>query len=205
MVPLHERWAKPKKEGLVRRIISARRAPTAERQREQDKEAWGMSRPERERRLMVDIWYKRFPQPDWIESPAAREARIDQVARTMKLDAFDSRTWELECPNQEVARQREQQPERARDRCPERDYGPPHRYQSGVAASLARSSFQIRSESEREEDAAKRRRKNIEEANGISVPVHRWFFPVVFTALFFRLFGDFVQEMGDRLRIIFFA
>ena len=124
MVPLHERWAKPKKEGLVKRIISARRAPTAERQREQDKEAWGMSRPERERRLMVDIWYKRFPQPDWIESPAAREARIDQVARTMKLDAFDSRTWELECPNREVARQREQQPERARDRCPERDYGP---------------------------------------------------------------------------------
>ena len=41
MVPLHERWAKPKKEGLVKRIISARRAPTAERQREQDKEAWG--------------------------------------------------------------------------------------------------------------------------------------------------------------------
>ena len=126
MVPLHERWAKPKKEGLVKRIISARRAPTAERQREQDKEAWEMSRPERERRLMVDIWYKRCPQPDWIESPAAREARIDQVARTMKLDAFDSRTWELECPNREVARQREQQLERARDRCPERDYGPSH-------------------------------------------------------------------------------
>ena len=58
MVPLHERWAKPKKEGLVKRIISARRAPTAERQREQDKEAWETSRPERERRLMVDICYK---------------------------------------------------------------------------------------------------------------------------------------------------
>ena len=62
--------------------------------------------------------------------------------------------------------------------------------------------IQIRYESEREEDAAKRRRKNIEEANGISVPMHRWFFPVLFTPLFFGLFGDFVRETGDRIRII---
>ena len=40
------------------RCLIASRRPTAERQREQDKEAWGTSRPERERRLMVDIWYK---------------------------------------------------------------------------------------------------------------------------------------------------
>ena len=30
--------------------------------------------------------------------------------------------------------------------------------------------------------------------------MHRWFFPVVFTALFFGLFGDFVQDFAVRLR-----
>ena len=35
------------------------------------------------------------------------------------------------------------------------------------------------------------------------MPMHRWFFPVVFTALFFGLFSDFVRETGDRLRILF--
>ena len=33
--------------------------------------------------------------------------------------------------------------------------------------------------------------------------MHRWFFPVLFTSLFFGLFGDCVRETGDRLRIIF--
>ena len=32
VIPLHERWAPPKKEGLVKRIISARREAAAERQ-----------------------------------------------------------------------------------------------------------------------------------------------------------------------------
>ena len=46
VIPLHERWAPPKKEGLVKRIISARREAAAERPREQDKKAWETSRPE---------------------------------------------------------------------------------------------------------------------------------------------------------------
>ena len=58
----------------------------------------------------------------------------------------------------------------------------------------------LRSELEREERAAKHRSETIEQANRIPLPVHRWFFPVVFTALFFGLFGDFVREAGDRLR-----
>ena len=58
----------------------------------------------------------------------------------------------------------------------------------------------LRSELEREERAAKDRSERIEQANRIPLPVHRWFFPVVFTALFFGLFGDFVRDFGVRLR-----
>ncbi len=39
---------------------------------------------------MVDRWDKRFPPPDEIESPEAREERIDKVARTMSQSAFDA-------------------------------------------------------------------------------------------------------------------
>ena len=63
----------------------------------------------------------------------------------------------------------------------------------------------LRGELEREEQAAKFRSERMEQANQVPLPVHRWFFPVVFTALFFGLFGDFVREAGDRLRIIFFG
>ena len=58
----------------------------------------------------------------------------------------------------------------------------------------------LRSELEREEQAAKFRNERIEQANRVPLPVHRWFFPVVFTALFFGLFGDFVRDFGVRLR-----
>ena len=61
----------------------------------------------------------------------------------------------------------------------------------------------LRSELEREERAAKDRSERIEQANRVPLPIHRWFFPVVFTALFFGLFGDFVREAGDRLRFLF--
>ena len=38
------------------------------------------------------------------------------------------------------------------------------------------------------------------------LPVHRWFFPVVFTALIlWAPCASFVREAGDRLRIIFFG
>ena len=86
-----------------------RNVAAEEQQREQGKKAWETSRPEREaaerarrawiiendpnfaeipvreRQLMVDILDKRFPQPDGIESPAARENRIAELARRMKL------------------------------------------------------------------------------------------------------------------------
>ena len=61
----------------------------------------------------------------------------------------------------------------------------------------------LRSELEREERAAKDRAAKIEQANQVPLPVHRWFFPVLFTALFFGLFGDFVREAEDRLRFLF--
>ena len=61
----------------------------------------------------------------------------------------------------------------------------------------------LRRELEREERAAKDRAEKIEQANRIPLPVHRWFFPVVFTALFFGLFGDFLRDAGDRLRFFF--
>ena len=57
----------------------------------------------------------------------------------------------------------------------------------------------------REEQAAKFRSERLEQANRMPLPIHRWFFPVLFTALFFGLFGDFVREAGNRLRFIFFG
>ena len=41
VIPLHERWEKPKKEGLVKRFISARREAAAEQKHEQDKKGVG--------------------------------------------------------------------------------------------------------------------------------------------------------------------
>ena len=58
----------------------------------------------------------------------------------------------------------------------------------------------LRRELELEERAAKDRRETIEQANRIPLPVHRWFFPVVFTAFMGGLFGDFVRDFGVRLR-----
>ena len=156
LVPLHERWDPPKKkkEGLVSRILSARREAAAERQAKQEKEAWETSRPEREaaerarrawhiesnpafetfsvreRRLMVNIWDKRFAMPERIEKPAVRERRIEEVSTKMNRDAFHSRELALDRSKREtmleraVARQPEQQPTRTRDPGPTRDYGP---------------------------------------------------------------------------------
>ena len=156
LVPLHERWEPPKKkkEGLVSRILSARREAAAEQQAKQEKEAWETSRPEREaaerarrawhiesnpafetfsvreRRLMVNLWDKRFPMPERIEKPAVRERRIEEVSTKMNRDAFHSRELALDRPKREamleraVARQPEQQQERTRDPGPTRDYGP---------------------------------------------------------------------------------
>ena len=122
VIPLHERWAPPKKEGLVKRIISARRAAAAERQREQDNKAWETSRPEREqqeraRRAWIVVespyfqklpvgqqheigarWDEPCPQPHEIESPWEREKRIEQVMRGMNQAAYDRRQWDLDAP-----------------------------------------------------------------------------------------------------------
>ena len=61
----------------------------------------------------------------------------------------------------------------------------------------------LQRELEREEQAAKSRHEKIEQANRVPLPVHRWFWPVALTALFFGLFGDFVRDVGDRLRFLF--
>ena len=122
VIPLHERWAPPKKEGLVKRIISARREAAAERQREQDNKAWETSRPEREqqeraRRAWIVVespyfqklpvgqqheigarWDEKFPPPHEIESPWEREKRIEQVMRGMNQAAYDRRQWDLDAP-----------------------------------------------------------------------------------------------------------
>ena len=154
VIPLHERWEKPKKEGLVKRFISARREAAAERQAKQEKEAWETSRPEREaaerarrawhiesnpafetlsmreRRVMVNLWDKRFPMPERIEKPAERETRIEEVSTKMNRDAFHSRELALDRPKREamlerlISRQPEQQQERTRDPGPTKDYGP---------------------------------------------------------------------------------
>ena len=145
---------KPKKEGLVKRFISARREVAAERQAKQEKEAWETSRPEREaaerarrawhiennpafetlsmreRRVMVNLWDERFPMPERIEKPAERERRIEEVSTKMNRDAFHSRELALDRPKREamlerlISRQPEQQQERTRDLGPTKDYGP---------------------------------------------------------------------------------
>ena len=125
VIPLHERWAPPKKEGLVKRIISARREAAAERQREQDNKAWETSRPEREqqeraRRAWIVVespyfqklpvgqqreigvrWDEQCPPPHEIESPWEREKRIEQVMRGMNQAAYDRRQWDLDAPKRE--------------------------------------------------------------------------------------------------------
>ena len=126
VIPLHERWAPPKKEGLVKRIISARREAAAERQREQDNKAWETSRPEREqqeraRRAWIVVnspyfqklpvgqqreigarWDEQFQPPHEIESPWEREKRIEQVMRGMNQAAYDRRQWELDPSKRET-------------------------------------------------------------------------------------------------------
>ena len=57
----------------------------------------------------------------------------------------------------------------------------------------------LRSELEREERAAQHRSETIEQANRVPLPVHRWFFPVALTALFFGLIGSFVRAWGEWL------
>ena len=126
VIPLHERWAPPKKEGLVKRIISARREAAAERQAKQEKEAWETSRPEREqqeraRRAWIVVkspyfqklpvgqqreigarWDEQFPPPHEIESPWEREKRIEQVMRGMNQAAYDRRQLELDPSKRET-------------------------------------------------------------------------------------------------------
>ena len=126
VVPLHERWGQPKKEGLVKRIISARREAAEERQREQDQEAWKAAKPEwdateqvrrawliensshfqalsvRDRRGIAARWDEKFPPTDEIQSPGAREKRIDTVLRGMNGDAYHAERWELERPEREA-------------------------------------------------------------------------------------------------------
>ena len=58
----------------------------------------------------------------------------------------------------------------------------------------------LRRELEREEQAAKHRSERLEQANRIPLPVHRWFFPVLFTAFMGGLFGDFIRDFAARLR-----
>ena len=154
VIPLHERWAPPKKEGLVKRIISARREAAAERQREQDKKAWETSRPEREqqelaRRAWIVVespyfqklpvgqqreigarWDEQCPPPHEIESPWEREKRIEQVMRGMNQAAYDRRQWELDPSKRETLVKLERlvarQPEQ--QQAPTRDLGPTRDY-----------------------------------------------------------------------------
>ena len=118
-------------------IEESRRTETRERG------AWGLARgeggcalqlrpkPQHPVQMPPLVQDEQFPAPqDWIESPAARENRIAELARTMKLSAFAVRTWELERtkeetmlkPNREVARQPEQHQQPTRDPGPTRDY-----------------------------------------------------------------------------------
>ena len=124
-----------------------------ERQAKQEKEAWETSRPGREaaerarrawhiesnpafetlsmreRRVMVNLWDKRFPMRERIEKPAERERRIEEVSTKMNRDAFHSRELALDRPKREamlerlISRQPEQQQERTRDPGPTKDYG----------------------------------------------------------------------------------
>ena len=154
VIPLHERWAPPKKEGLVKRIISARREAAAERQREQDNKAWETSRPEREqqeraRRAWIVVkspyfqklpvgqqreigarWDEQFQPPHEIESPWEREKRIEQVMRGMNQAAYDRRQLELDPSKRETMVKLERlvarQPEQQPTRT--RDHGPTKDY-----------------------------------------------------------------------------
>ena len=154
VIPLHERWAPPKKEGLVKRIISARREAAAERQREQDNKAWETSRPEREqqeraRRAWIVVnspyfqklpvgqqreigarWDEQFQPPHEIESPWEREKRIEQVMRGMNQAAYDRRQWELDQSKRETLVKLERavarQPEQ--QQAPTRNLGPTRDY-----------------------------------------------------------------------------
>ena len=154
VIPLHERWAPPKKEGLVKRIISARREAAAERQREQDNKAWETSRPEREqqeraRRAWIVVnspyfqkllvgqqreigarWDEQCPPPHKIESPWEREKRIEQVMRGMNQAAYDRRQLELDPSKRETMVKLERlvarQPEQPQT--PTRDLGPTRDY-----------------------------------------------------------------------------
>ena len=58
----------------------------------------------------------------------------------------------------------------------------------------------LQRELQREEQAAKFRSERVEQANRVPLPMHRWFFPVLFTAFMGGLFGDFVRDFGVRLR-----
>ena len=153
VIPLHERWAPPKKEGLVKRIISARREAAAERQREQDNKAWETSRPEREqqeraRRAWIVVespyfqklpvgqqreigarWDEQFPPPHEIESPWEREKRIEQVMRGMNQAAYDRRQWELDPSKRETLVKLERLVARQPEQQPTRTRNPgPTRY-----------------------------------------------------------------------------
>ena len=154
VIPLHERWAPPKKEGLVKRIISARREAAAERQREQDKKAWETSRPEREqqeraRRAWIVVespyfqklpvgqqreigarWDEQCPPPHEIESPWEREKRIEQVMRGMNQAAYDRRQWEVDQSKRETLVKLERAVARQREQQPTRtrDLGPTRDY-----------------------------------------------------------------------------
>ena len=154
VIPLHERWAPPKKEGLVKRIISARREAAAERQREQDKKVWETSRPEREQqerarrawsvvkspyfqklpvgqqREIGARWDEQFPPPHEIESPWEREKRIEQVMRGMNQAAYDRRQLELDQSKRETMVKLERLVARQPEQQPTctRDLGPTRDY-----------------------------------------------------------------------------
>ena len=57
----------------------------------------------------------------------------------------------------------------------------------------------LRRELDREEAASKSRSEQIRDSHRIPLQMHRWFFPVMFTALFFGLFGSFVRAWGEWL------
>ena len=58
---------------------------------------------------------KEFPVPDEVESPAAREKRIDQVMREMNQRANDWRQRELERPEREAEQARWKENARQRE------------------------------------------------------------------------------------------
>ena len=94
----------------IREFGEAWERAAAERQREQEaaeaaeraRRAWVIENDPHfakisvlQRRGIVARWDEQFPPPkNWIKSPAARENRIAELARKMKLAAFDTRTWD---------------------------------------------------------------------------------------------------------------